>query len=51
MLAEAVIADDPARAARLAASHFSLTEDMLTELHARLHLRSAGETDARSQGQ
>ena len=50
-LAEAVIAGDPERAARLAASHFSLSEDMLTELRARLHLRSGGETDARSQGQ
>jgi GntR family transcriptional repressor for pyruvate dehydrogenase complex len=50
-LAKAVIAGDPARAARLAASHFSLTEDMLTELHARLLLRSGGDTDARSQGQ
>ena len=50
-LAEAVIAGDPARAARLAASHFSLTEDMLTELHARLHLRSEEDTDARSKGQ
>jgi GntR family transcriptional regulator, transcriptional repressor for pyruvate dehydrogenase complex len=50
-LAEAVIAGNPSRAARLAASHFSLTEDMLTELHARLHLRAGGETDARSQGQ
>ncbi len=50
-LAEAVIAGDPARAARLAASHFSLTQDMLTELRARLHLRSGGEKYARSQGQ
>lgn len=50
-LAEAVIAGDPARAARLAASHFSLTDDMLGELRARLHLRSGGETDVRSQGQ
>ncbi len=50
-LAEAVIAGDPTRAARLAASHFSLTEDVLTELHARWHLRSGGETDACSQGQ
>ncbi|HUN37014.1 MAG TPA: GntR family transcriptional regulator [Trebonia sp.] len=45
-LAEAVIAGDPGRAASLAASHFSLTEGMLTELHARLHLRSGGENDA-----
>jgi len=50
-LAGAVIAGDSARAARLAASHFSLTDDTLAELRARLHLRSGGETDARSQGQ
>jgi DNA-binding FadR family transcriptional regulator len=50
-LGEAVIAGDASRAAKLAASHFSLTEDMLTELHARLHLRAGGEADARSQGQ
>jgi len=49
-LAEAVIAGDPNRAATLAASHFSLTDGMLTELRARLHLRTGGETDARSQG-
>lgn len=50
-LAEAVIAGDPERSAALADSHFSLTEDMLTELHARLHLRAGRETDARSDGQ
>jgi DNA-binding FadR family transcriptional regulator len=50
-LADAVIAGDPARAAELAASHFSLTEDMLTELHARIHLRAGGEPDAGSRGQ
>jgi DNA-binding FadR family transcriptional regulator len=40
-LAEAVIAGDPERAAQLAAGHFSLTETMLRELHARIRLRSA----------
>jgi GntR family transcriptional repressor for pyruvate dehydrogenase complex len=50
-LAEAVIVGNPARAARLAARHFSLTEDMLTELQARLHLPAGGQTDARGQGQ
>ena len=50
-LARAVIEGDPDRAARLAASHFKLTDDTLAELRARLHLRSGGETDARSQGQ
>ena len=50
-LAEAVIAGDPGRSAALADSHFSLTEDTLTELRARLHLRAGGETDARSNGQ
>lgn len=49
-LAEAVIAGEPDRAATLAVSHFSLTEGMLTELRARLHLRTGGENDARSQG-
>jgi GntR family transcriptional regulator, transcriptional repressor for pyruvate dehydrogenase complex len=39
-LAEAVIAGQPDRAADLAASHFSLTESMLAELRARLHLRT-----------
>jgi DNA-binding FadR family transcriptional regulator len=51
VLARAVIEGDPARSARLAASHFSLTDDTLAELRARLHLRSGGETDAGSQGQ
>jgi len=50
-LAEAVIAGDSGRAASFAARHFSLTEDMLSELHARIRLRSGGEPDARSQGQ
>jgi DNA-binding FadR family transcriptional regulator len=50
-LAEAVIAGDPDHAAQLADSHFSLTDNMLAELHARLHLRTRGEDDARSQGQ
>ena len=35
-LAEAVIAGEPDAAARIAAEHFSLTEDMLRELHARI---------------
>ncbi len=39
-LAEAVIAASPDRAARHAAEHFSLTEKLLTELHARIRLRS-----------
>jgi GntR family transcriptional repressor for pyruvate dehydrogenase complex len=39
-LAEAVIAGRPDRAAQLAAEHFSLTEKMLRELHARIRLRS-----------
>ena len=42
---------DPDRAARLADSHFSLTDDTLTELRARLHLRTGGDNDARSHGQ
>jgi GntR family transcriptional repressor for pyruvate dehydrogenase complex len=48
-LADAVIAGNPVLASGCAASHFSLTENMLTELHARISLRSAGESDARSQ--
>ncbi len=39
-LAEAVIAARPDRAAQVAAEHFSLTEKMLTELHARIGLRT-----------
>jgi GntR family transcriptional regulator, transcriptional repressor for pyruvate dehydrogenase complex len=46
-LAEAVIAGDPGAAARIAAEHFSLTEEMLRELHARIELRSEGDLDAR----
>jgi GntR family transcriptional regulator, transcriptional repressor for pyruvate dehydrogenase complex len=42
-LADAVIAGDPGAAASLAAAHFSLTEDMLRELHARIRLRSGRE--------
>jgi GntR family transcriptional regulator, transcriptional repressor for pyruvate dehydrogenase complex len=40
-LAEAVIAANPDQAAKAAAEHFSLTEKMLRELHARIGLRSA----------
>jgi GntR family transcriptional regulator, transcriptional repressor for pyruvate dehydrogenase complex len=40
-LAEAVIAGNQEQAAQMAAIHFSLTENMLTELHARIRLRSA----------
>ncbi|MGH3276680.1 MAG: FadR/GntR family transcriptional regulator [Streptosporangiaceae bacterium] len=47
-LAEAVIAGDPDRAAQVAARHFSLTEDLLRELHARIRLRTEGEHHARS---
>jgi GntR family transcriptional regulator, transcriptional repressor for pyruvate dehydrogenase complex len=47
-LAEAVIAGDPGPAARIAAEHFSLTEEMLRELHARIELRSEGDLDGRS---
>jgi GntR family transcriptional regulator, transcriptional repressor for pyruvate dehydrogenase complex len=41
VLAEAVIAASPERAAMLAAEHFSLTEKTLRELHARIRLRSS----------
>jgi DNA-binding FadR family transcriptional regulator len=41
-LAQAVIAGRAGRAATLAAGHFSLTEQMLTELHARIQLRYHG---------
>ncbi len=47
-LAEAVIAGDPDAAARIAAEHFSLTEGMLRELHARIELRSEGDLNGRS---
>ncbi len=50
-LAEAVIAGDADRSAVLAAEHFSLTEEMLTELHARIRIRSGGSPDAGSQSQ
>jgi GntR family transcriptional repressor for pyruvate dehydrogenase complex len=48
-LAEAVIAGDSEMAARAAAAHFSLTEDLLRELHARIRLRSEGDPHARGQ--
>ena len=41
-LADAVIAGDAGLAADLAAEHFSLTEDMLRELHARIRVRTGG---------
>jgi GntR family transcriptional repressor for pyruvate dehydrogenase complex len=44
-LAEAVIAGEPDVAARIAAEHFSMTEDMLRELHARIKVRSEGDLD------
>lgn len=46
-LAEAVIAGDAETAASVAAAHFSLTEDLLRELHARIRLRSEGDLHAR----
>lgn len=49
-LAEAVIGGHADAAARLAAEHFSLTEEMLRELHARIRLRSEGDLDGRNQG-
>jgi len=48
LLAEAVIAGEPDAAARIAAEHFSLTEEMLRELHARIEVRSEGDADAGS---
>jgi GntR family transcriptional regulator, transcriptional repressor for pyruvate dehydrogenase complex len=48
-LAEAVIRGDAGTAARLAVEHFSLTEEMLRELHARIRLRSEGDLDGRDQ--
>lgn len=50
-LAEAIIEGRPDRAAALAVEHFSLTEGMIRELHARIRLRSGGLPDAASQGQ
>ena len=47
-LADAVIAGDAATAASVAAQHFSLTEDLLRELHARIRLRTEGDLHARS---
>jgi DNA-binding FadR family transcriptional regulator len=47
-LGEAVIAGEPEAAARIAAEHFALTEEMLRGLHARTKLRSEGEPDGRS---
>ncbi len=46
-LAQAVIDGDPETAARVAAQHFSLTEDLLKELHARIRLRTEGGPHAR----
>lgn len=48
-LASAVIEGHADRAAELAAEHFSLTEDMLTELHARIRVRSGGTPNADGQ--
>jgi GntR family transcriptional regulator, transcriptional repressor for pyruvate dehydrogenase complex len=48
-LAEAVIAGDSATAASVAAQHFSLTEDLLRELHARIRLRTEGDPHARGE--
>jgi GntR family transcriptional regulator, transcriptional repressor for pyruvate dehydrogenase complex len=50
-LADAIITGDVDRAAAIATEHFSLTEDMLRELHARIRVRSGGETDADGNGQ
>ena len=44
-LADAVIAGNPAQAAKRATSHFSLTEGALAEVRARLTLRT-GDNDA-----
>jgi DNA-binding GntR family transcriptional regulator len=50
-LAEAIIFGDPVLAASLAAKHFSLTEEMLSELHTQIRLRSGGDSNADDQGQ
>ena len=44
-LATAVIAGDAEAAAQSAAEHFSLTEDMIRELHARIRLRAEGDPE------
>ncbi len=46
-LAQAVIAGDASRAAREAATHFSLTKDMLADMRARLRHRYGGAADVR----
>jgi GntR family transcriptional repressor for pyruvate dehydrogenase complex len=46
-LAQAVIDGDAETAARVAAGHFSLTEDLLRELHARIRLRTEGDLHGR----
>ena len=50
-LAEAIIAGDPVLAASLAAKHVSLTEEMLSEPHTRIRLRSGGDSNAHDQDQ
>jgi GntR family transcriptional regulator, transcriptional repressor for pyruvate dehydrogenase complex len=45
-LAQAVIEGNPDQAAELAADHFSLTESMLRELHARVMLRGPAQPQA-----
>jgi GntR family transcriptional regulator, transcriptional repressor for pyruvate dehydrogenase complex len=50
-LAQAVVDGDSEAAARAAARHFALTEDLLRELHARIRLRAEGEPHARSHDQ
>jgi DNA-binding FadR family transcriptional regulator len=50
-LARAVIDGDAGTAARVAAQHFSLTEDLLRELHARIRLRTEGDLHARGHDQ
>ena len=45
-LAQAVIEGNPGHAAELAADHFSLTESMLRELHARVMLRGPAQPQA-----
>jgi len=47
-LAQAVVSGDAVTAARLAGEHFSLTEDMLRQLHTRIRLGPEGDPDGRS---